>query len=362
MPPSKRKAVATGTAATSADPPVSLLLGRCPRVILENLLAEAVASGKPVTYAQVQAALPEAKQSTMIVRPTVSTGQTREGTGYFDLIDDEVLVAILSNIKSTETLLNVAIAVCKAWRGALKRPELFTHLGMYASYGAYTTGGVKIVSVKVPKLMQWLPDVAAITSLAVDTGGKHQSISPDVLKKVLATSFTDLTSLKLSGKKVTAAVLAVAAKQRWAANLRSFELGDTDAKPSDALALLSRATRLEELSISQYGFSDGILSNLSTSWREARGGGAVPLLRIFNRTGTFATLAWNDFRRLPELFPELEDVAVGLSLSYTAQSLTGEPLGVQNLRLLKLTLTSLIVSCTVSCDRTNGHCSTCYFA
>ena len=109
MPPKKR----TTKAATADDGPtaasVAVLLARCPRAALESILEEAVASGA-VTYARIQQELPESKHSSAIVRPTVTHGQTRDGTGWFDLLDDELLVAIFSSITSTPTLLDCAIA------------------------------------------------------------------------------------------------------------------------------------------------------------------------------------------------------------------------------------------------------------
>ena len=112
MPPSnKRKITASVTDKSASGASVAVLLARCPRSTLEAILAEAVTSGEPVTYDSIKQALPESKQAKIIARPVVAGGQTREGTGLFDYLDDEVLVAIFSHVASTATLLNCAIAV-----------------------------------------------------------------------------------------------------------------------------------------------------------------------------------------------------------------------------------------------------------
>eukprot|EP00966_Prymnesium_polylepis_P297414 6871526-Prymnesium_polylepis.1 len=68
------------------------------------------------------------------------------------------------------------------------------------------------------RLLQWRPDFSAVTSLKVDTGDKPAAISPDVLKRAIP-MLQNLTTLKLHGRKVTAAVLAVAAKQPFVSKL-----------------------------------------------------------------------------------------------------------------------------------------------
>lgn len=190
MPPAKRASKSKATAA-AAGPPVAVLLARCSRGALEALLEESVANAKPVTAAMIAATLPEAKQQATIARPVVKSGPVREGTGYFDLLDEEVLVKILSMVGSTATQLTCLIAVCKAWReGELRsRVEIFSSIALCPAHGHSwrLCGGsaLNIASSKVPRLLQFLPDVSAVRTLALDAGEKktcargHRASSPE---------------------------------------------------------------------------------------------------------------------------------------------------------------------------------------
>ena len=289
MPPAKRKKT-TAEASVPAQVDVRVLLARCSRADLETLLEDSVATGHAVTYDDVKAKLPQAKQTRKLEATKVTVGQQREGTGCFDCLDDECLLHVLSMMEETatvvsakppspgstsscpirlryptprpsqcataqRTLLNLArplhaqlsccIAVCKAWRSSLRSSSvLFEQLGLTASRYGYLRGHVRVSSSNVPRLLQWLPDLAAVRTLTLDVGDKSEAIAPDVVKKALPL-FNGLTSLSLGGKKMTAAVLAVVAKQPYAANLTTFELGNCGAKVNDALPLLANATRLE---------------------------------------------------------------------------------------------------------------------
>ena len=241
MPPKRKAKLAAPTGDAPVDAPVNVLLARCSRGALEALLAEAVTSGQPVTYDHIKQQLPEAKHSTRIARPKVNDGVAREGTGWFDDLDDELLIEVLSHVQSTETRLNCAIEVCKSWRSALKQMSLFTRISLRAgSYSRYP-GSVRATSANVERLVGWLPDAAAVQSLELDVGDKHTSLAPDVTKRILP-RFRGLTSLSLRGKKISAALLAGLAKQPFAVNLQSFELGDCQAKAPDAIPLLRYVT------------------------------------------------------------------------------------------------------------------------
>ena len=94
------------------------------------------------------------------------------------------------------------------------------------------------------------PDAATtVRSLRIASGDKHASLAPDVLKKTLS-HFKNLTSLDLGGKKATAAVFTLAAKQPWAAStLESFTYRECGATPFDTVGLLGQATHLTSLSM-----------------------------------------------------------------------------------------------------------------
>ena len=341
-----KRAKTKEAAAPDAAPTVSTLLARCSRGDLERLLEESVRTGEPCTYAKVHASLPEAKQACTIARPTVTSGQAREGTGWFDCVDDELLITIFLQVHSTATRLASAIAVCKAWRGVLKCAELFTEIDLSASrYSRYYSSCVSMTSSNMPRLIKWLPDVSAVTSLRIDTGDKHQAISPDVAKKALPL-FTGLTDLEMSGKKTTAALLTVLAKQPFCANLTRFVLGDCGAKPEDALPALVNATRLTSLKL-DFGFGGDpgyLLRSVVNGWRSNRGGDATPLLTTFETTGySGSLLPVSTFVKLADLFPELSTLRTGLSCR-SAPLVPLDSIGrlTQFERLRELSLSSLI--------------------
>ena len=241
-----KKAAKTPPEPTAA--PVGVLLARLPRSSLESLLTEAVKSGA-VPLERIRQALPEAKHTLVIAKPKVSGGPTREGTGLFDALDDDLLVTILSKLApSTGSVLTCCIAVCKAWVHLRACTALFEDLGLCPQRYS-TIEGVKICSANVSRLLQFLPDAATtVRSLRIASGDKHASLAPDVLKKTLS-HFKNLTSLDLGGKKATAAVFTLAAKQPWASTLESFTYRECGATPFDTVGLLGQATHLTSLSM-----------------------------------------------------------------------------------------------------------------
>jgi len=204
---------------------------------------------------------------------------------------------------------------------------------------------VRISSSNVERLVSWLPDVGAVHTLKIDVGDKHASLAPDVTKRALP-RFTGLTSLALHGKKVTPAVLTVLAKQRFAANLVSFELGDCQAKANDAIGLLRQAVRLESLKLN-FGYEDagGILRTLASAWSVERGGGGASLLRSLETTGWSSSckiISFSAFVDFPELFPEIETLHCSFRL--TGVVLPDLKAIRPNLRLRELTLHALVHS------------------
>lgn len=113
MPPSKKQQ-AKAVAPAETSPPIATLLTRCSRADLERMLEESVTAGVPVTHDTVRKCLPETKQGVVIQRPVLKDGPARVGTGRFDDLDDDLLIAIIAQISSTRTRLACAIAVCKA--------------------------------------------------------------------------------------------------------------------------------------------------------------------------------------------------------------------------------------------------------
>ena len=119
-------------------------------------------------------------------------------------LGDELLFLIVSQIESTEMRLSLAISVCKAWRTALKCSQVFSKVAM-AARGGFSPTALKVTSSNAARLFDWLPDLAAVTSLEIVTGDKKEAIAPDVIKKALP-RLNNLTQLCLEGKKITAAL------------------------------------------------------------------------------------------------------------------------------------------------------------
>ena len=237
MPP-KRKAAKQS--APSTDASVRPFIARLARQQLEQILEEAVTSGAAPTLESIKSMLPEAKRTQQIQRVNVAAGEERTGTGLFDGLDVELLVAIL-RLTGLKQRIHCATVVCKAWTQLQGYHELFTDLELVPAverYGMRGTTKLNIVSAKLLNFVQWLPKHGEeVEKLGLDTGDKHHSLSPDVTKKLLP-QLPGLTSLDLSGKKVTTALLTVAAKQPFAARLTSFSLSDGAAKASDSQAAL----------------------------------------------------------------------------------------------------------------------------
>ena len=153
-------------------------------------------------------------------------------------------------------------------------------------------------------------------------------------------------------KKVTAALLNTLAKHAFVNNLVSFELGDGQAKPPDAMEMLRKASRLEDLTLNfSYGgatANSSFLRSLASAWRTSRQGG-TPLLRNFTATGwseSCKLIGFDLFEALPEVFPELETLKCSLD-GLSIRGVSPEPIrfGFQpNLRLRELTVDSLIHS------------------
>ncbi|EOD28497.1 hypothetical protein EMIHUDRAFT_204384 [Emiliania huxleyi CCMP1516] len=170
------------------------------------------------------------------------------------------------------------------------------------------------------------------------SGDKHASLAPDVLKKTLF-HFKNLTSLDLGGKKATAAVFTLAAKQPWASTLESFTYRECGATPFDTVGLLGQATHLTSLSMT---CDADVLRQLSNAWRKNRGGDAAPLLASLDLSGGWSgRIGWPALEALPSQFPELEKLKITMWLS-NAQPF--RQLAQPFARLLELSITRLIAS------------------
>ena len=247
----------------------------------------------------ILACLPENKRLYKIPKAVpVAAQAAREGTGRFDTMDDRTLVVIL-NLLPLEKRLLVAMCVCKSWRvlrevqpsssrdrsSVIRRtnkryefrgqvPALWSHIDITYS-SVFTKGDC------LSKFIQWLPDPAAITHFEMYTGGTFHL---DVLKRVLKV-LPSLTTLALTGKKVTNQCASFVAKLPFAANLTSVTLLSSKVTAEGAVSLLGAASQLYSLTIHSSVFSEFFVRQLSSRLRQARQGGFPLLSRLSIQDG-----------------------------------------------------------------------------
>jgi hypothetical protein len=290
------------------------LVARLSRADLEHLVVHSLDSGA-LPRSTVLSCLPESLQSATVQATVVSGGNSRTGTGLFDCIDDDILVPqILMRLSSVERF-KCVISVCKAWRTLRGRTELWREIEIGPNFMPIVTA--KEAKRQLPCFVSWLRyhgALSGVTTLALDSGGRKSetnTISPDGIKDALS-EMPALTSLSLSGKKVSAALLANLAdttKIPLAANLTSLSVEAPNAACQGLLSLLKSTGRLKHLTLAHGLLGDGsTLAALAGALRSARGGG-VPLVTELVTTGMAfgpQRLGWSTLGHVGDLFPELE--------------------------------------------------------
>ena len=292
--------------AAAPEVPVSTLVARCTREALEGLIESKIASGRALERADLLGLLPETHHSAVVVVPRreVTTGAVREGTGFFDPLDEEVLEMILTQLP-LRVRLTCCIAVCKAWRGLRDNPRMWASLEVEpyyryrASGGGFDTNGLL-------RLVGWLRDVATVKTFSVET---HDQISPDAVKKALtkldSAKPPRLEKLHLEGKKITDACLTHIAKLQLCGSLTSLSLDVKGSVHSPAaIKLLGAMPKLRELKVPTTLASIGIFRALS----DARGGGFSLVTHLRIDSGFGDSFSWRTLRQLADVFPELEEL------------------------------------------------------
>lgn len=318
---SRKKPKSSSSSAVAAAAPglVDVLLARLSRSDLEGVLSRAISSGECPSVEDVKALLPEARKELVVRQATVVMGEVRTGTGFFDVVDTDLLVHILLQLTLKDRL-TCAIATCKAWRGLRDAPPLWSNLMLDVSAKAgpsawsserLSADSITVTAAGLQKLLAWLPKKENVTTLMLHTGygtTQGQLLSPDVAKSTLK-ALPGLTKLQLGGCKITDAVLNVAAKQPFATNLIDFKLDDVATAHEDAaLALIGKSARMTRLTLPPKAVNrDTTVTRLSAAWRHARGGDAVPLLKELRFEGFGRPqISMGALRELGNAFPELE--------------------------------------------------------
>lgn len=240
--------------------------------------------------------------------PAVGDGDERTGTGFFDAITWDLLQDVLMCTPLSDRL-TCAIRVCRSWRALQGCTALWTEVDCAA--WSYDKSRVVVNGIGFNRLLNWLPDLSAVTRLRLETGNKGRVVPPDVIKSALP-RLPGLTELDLSGKKVTGAVLTLAAKQPFAPKLTEISLGSDCVSGDDALKLLGAASKLTRLQMG-WGFSglgQDLLGRLAAAWRKGRGGEAVPLLSHLTLKPEYSGVSWESLASLGTNFPELVEVVV----------------------------------------------------
>ena len=305
MPPAKKHA-------SSSGPSVATLIGRLAREDLESLLVRAVEGGTLLARNDVLALLPEEKQGKEAVprAAPIASAAARTGTGRFDDLDDDILVNMILMRLPSKDRFTCAKAVCKPWRSLQEVPALWRDIAIHYSDRDTRTFGI-MDGGSLLQVLKWLTTrqlCAGLTTLQISAG---DFIAPDAIKKMLS-ALPGLTSLSLSGKKITNAVLTSFAKSPAAKNLTTFHLTDVggSVKPQEAIKLLPLMSRVRVLSVATHLANHETLGQISTSIRRARDGGS-PLLTELHLTSSFGgTCTYRSLGELGNLFPELEVLSV----------------------------------------------------
>ncbi|KAJ1489988.1 hypothetical protein T484DRAFT_1885031 [Baffinella frigidus] len=213
----------------------------------------------------------------------ISVGAARTGTGRFDDISDDILFPIILARLCTE-----------------KRSKVGAELDFASLHPGPAPRAL-------PLFLGWLRDPAGVTKFSLETG---DSLAPDAVKKAIS-ALPSLTTLSLSGKKITGAVLTHVAKLPAASNLTTLCLdtsgsfSETSQQAPQALKLLKAASRLTTLALPPHLASEQFLRQLSATHRRGRNGGA-PLLTRLALTYSFSTCKYDTLACIGQLFPELE--------------------------------------------------------
>eukprot|EP00277_Geminigera_cryophila_P007953 CAMPEP_0179433382 /NCGR_PEP_ID=MMETSP0799-20121207/17805_1 /TAXON_ID=46947 /ORGANISM="Geminigera cryophila, Strain CCMP2564" /LENGTH=598 /DNA_ID=CAMNT_0021211323 /DNA_START=174 /DNA_END=1969 /DNA_ORIENTATION=- len=310
---------AAGTGDTDM-PSHDALVSRCARGDLESLLLGKILDGTSTSISDILALLPEVKQTN---KPppavVVNKGKERVGTGRFDALDEEVLLAIMSRIPFLYRLA-CTTSVCKPWRSLRDHISLWTEVKVTGSVGSFveyrlnkseTNPAVGCSGKGVERLVEWLPRLNAVTKLDLVS---KDCMPPDAVKKVLA-NFCNLTSLSLRGKKVSNAVLKAFAQGNKAAALTELILADKEdyfrgcdwATQKEVHNLIKSAPLLEVLALPSVLPFDGI----HNATKEARKGGQSLIRRLtIHGLPGFEGTSWTDIARMGTTFPELESLSL----------------------------------------------------
>ena len=114
---------------TAPEIDIKAALQRLPRPALEQVIFESISAASAVTLELLEKHAPGGTLTARKKGPAaeVKCGPARTGTGCFDLITEEVHVAIFSKLALNDRL-TLSTAVCKSWRAFRQREALWRQL------------------------------------------------------------------------------------------------------------------------------------------------------------------------------------------------------------------------------------------
>ena len=312
----------TKAARTKTDPPpVAVLVARCSRESLEQLVIKAVDRGA-LSLDELLHTLPELHRQRDISSTQVTGGMERSGTGAFDMLSSELLESIMLHVPQHRRLTCVT-AVCKSWRLLRANTVVWQRLLFGGVWGTRprTIPGAAPDKLRLQHFIKAIVEAVgpSVSELCLDSSWLGEIVPVESVRLCLQ-KLPALQRLSLDGTKVTGAVLTMCTKQPFVKNLLSLEFGNITANQMGpgsldaAVKAIGAATQLQDLAIPSSWAKASHFANIAHAVRVARGGAAVPLLRrlVVSEDQDASSSIWQykELSCLGELFPELESICV----------------------------------------------------
>jgi hypothetical protein len=297
--PDRRKRKATATASSSSE--AADLLPWIQRAQLENLITSSINNSSAITVHDLINAMPEAERWRVNEKTgrkkssytPVKGGAERINTGSFDIVDSTTMLNILTflNCKERHTCVT---SVCKGWREfKTSMPTLF--LDLSDTHG-WSVKGRAMQASQLLELMDWVPNLSAVTALRISTQDKcNPNTCKQIVKKLVAAkkkakNAPMITKLVLQGPKIYGTLLTELKKAEIGKSLTYLRFENVKITAQTKLAnslpdLLRSLPRLEELYLPQSLAVDGSLhTTVLGPLSAARSGSKSTLLRVLDLT------------------------------------------------------------------------------
>ena len=249
----------------------------------------------------------------------VDRGIQREGTGFFDALEDSLLVEIISQL-SLKDRLSAATVVCKSWRFLRDQALLWTSLELCDPRAVHdyrcgdnvwqVDSSLRIIGSQAGALLDFVT-ATRVTSLSLHSGDGSR-FDNKAVEKLLA-ALPSLTSLTLCGKSIKSSVLQALARLPSTAHISRFELGEpVFGSQKEVLALLTKMPLLERLVLPSKLIDEAQLLKACESWKATRSG--PPLLSALRVRGlNDDVILLTQIPALARWLPELEELELPMN-------------------------------------------------